>query len=40
MMKIERLFEEWRTKHPDATLEDAYKAGYLRHVDAVINKER
>lgn len=40
MMKIERLFEAWRAKHPDATLEDAYKAGYLRHVDAGINKER
>lgn len=40
MMKIERLFEAWWKKHPDATLEDAYKAGYLRHVDAVINKER
>ena len=37
--KLDRLVSEWIKKHPKATLEEAFKDGYLRHVDAWINRE-
>lgn len=38
--KIDRLAFEWIKNHPKSTLEEAFKAGYLRHVDAWMKKER
>lgn len=38
--KPERLAEEWSKTHQEATIEEAYIAGYLRHVQAWVKKER
>lgn len=38
--KLDRLAFEWVKKHPKATLEEAFKAGYLRHVEAWVKNER
>ena len=37
--KLERLAEEWHVEHPNGTVEDAFIAGYLRHVIAWVEKE-
>lgn len=38
--KLDRVAFEWIKKHPKATLEEAFKAGYLRHVEAWVKNER
>lgn len=38
--KLDRIASEWIKKHPKATLEEAFKAGYLRHVEAWVKNER
>lgn len=38
--KLDRLASEWLKQHPKATLDEAFKAGYLRHVEAWVKKER
>lgn len=38
--KPERLAEEWARAHPEGTLEEAFAAGYNRHIEAWLRKER
>jgi hypothetical protein len=38
--KIDRLASEWLKKHPKATLDEAFKAGYLRCAEAWVRNER
>lgn len=38
--KIERLASEWIKKYPNATLKEAFVAGYFRSTEAWIKRER
>lgn len=38
--KLDRIAFEWIKKHQKATLEEAFKAGCLRHVEAWVKNER
>lgn len=37
--KLDRLATEWANTNKDATLTEAYKAGYLRCTEAWVNQE-
>nr|WP_315091153.1 hypothetical protein [uncultured Prevotella sp.] len=37
--KLDRLATEWANTNKDATLTEAYKAGYLRRTEAWVNQE-
>ena len=34
--KLERLTDEFISKHPKATIEEAFRGGYLAHVDELL----
>lgn len=34
--KLERLTDEFMSKHPKATIEEAFRGGYLAHVDELL----
>lgn len=38
--KPERLAAEWTMTHPESTLEEAFVAGYIRHIKAWLNQEK
>lgn len=38
--KPERLAAEWATAHPQSTLEEAFVAGYIRHIKAWLSQEK
>lgn len=38
--KLDRLAFDWLKQHPKATLDEAFKAGYLRCTESWVKQER